>query len=163
MASLPLHIPHQMLSFYQGQSNKYFDQLMMLIRERFGNKCIESKTGYKILSEYVRNKQLTLTIITGDQSPNNSSTKHWVQFLNRETAFLIGADRIAKKLEHPILYPKMTKPKRGFYEFEFIEINPTESSKTIIDTYANLLEENIKLQPEMWLWSHRRWKLTKEI
>jgi len=162
MSSLPFHIHHQMLSFYQDQSNKYFDQLMLLIRERFGNKCVESKTGYKILSEYARNKQLTLTLIIGDQSPNKSSSKHWVPFLNRETAFLIGADRIAKKLGHTLLFPKMTKVKRGFYEFEFLEMEAYKNSDNVIDSFAKLLEENIKEQPEMWLWSHRRWKLVKE-
>lgn len=162
MASLPFHIPHQMLSFYQDQSNKYFDQLMMLIRERFGNKCIESKTGYKILSEYVQNNRLTLTLITGDQSPKKSSTKHWVKFLNRETAFLIGADRISKKVKHTLLYPKIKKLKRSYYEIELLKINFAENSDDVIGSYAKLLEENIKEQPELWLWSHKRWKLNKD-
>lgn len=162
MASLPFHIPHQMLSFYQEQSNKYFNQLMMVIRERFDHKCIESKSGYKILYGYIRKKQLTLTYMAGDQSPKKSSTKHWVKFLNRETAFLIGADRIAKKTGHALFYPKIKKTKRGYYEFEFIEIDTAGNSENIINSYAKLLEENIKEQPELWLWSHRRWKLTKE-
>ena len=31
-----------------------------------------------------------------------------------------------------------------------------------IDYYAKFLEENIKKQPELWLWSHRRWKRKRE-
>jgi KDO2-lipid IV(A) lauroyltransferase len=159
MASLPLHIPHQFLSFYQEQSNKYFDKLMILIRERFDNICVESKAGYKTLMTYSKNNELTLTCMIGDQSPTVKSPKHWTKFLNQETAFLIGAARLAIKCQQVLLYPRMTEIRRGYYEFEFIVIEGGDNSQDVIDAYAKLLEENITAQPTLWLWSHRRWKL----
>ncbi len=159
MASLPLHIPHEFLSFYQEQSNKYFDELMLLSRQRFHTKCIESKSGYKALVNHSNENILTLTYMIGDQSPAINSTKHWTAFLNQDTAFLIGAARLAKKCNQVLVYPRMVGIKRGYYEFEFIVIETEDEASAMIDNYAKLLEENIVAQPTQWLWSHRRWKL----
>ena len=90
-------------------------------------------------------------------------SKHWVPFMNRETAFLIGADRIAKKSNQVVVFPAFKKPKRGYYELEFtvIEEAPANSKHfEIVDRYAGLLEKTISESPELYLWSHNRWKLT---
>ena len=161
---LPLFVPHQVTTFYQELSNKYFDQLMQTIRSRFGIICYESKSGYKSLVELDRNNVLYLNLMVGDQSPGKSSPKHWGNFLNRETAFLIGADRIAKKLNNVVIYPSFKKLKRGQYELEFslLASNPAEMEHSqIINSYINKLEESIDQSPELWLWSHRRWKLKR--
>lgn len=162
MASLPLHIPHQFLSFYQQQRNKYFDELMILIRERFQNRCVESKAGYKTLVTYARNCELTLTYIIGDQCPAPKSTKHWTTFLNQDTAFLVGADRLAKKCDQILIFPRMTVVKKGYYELELLVMDVKNDDRSMIDMYAEMLEENITAEPTLWLWSHRRWKLKKQ-
>ncbi len=162
LAFLPLYIPHQATAFYQPQSNKYFDSLMKLLRERFGVICVESNRGYKAILEFDQKNILTMNYIIGDQSPRKDSTKHWIQFLNQDTAFLIGADRIAKKSNQVVMFPSYSKKTRGHYEIEFKVIEEECMKKEgyeIIDKYAQLLEESIKSSPEMWLWSHRRWKL----
>lgn len=164
LSFLPLFMNHQGITLYQKLSNNYFDQLMRLIRSRFGAYCIESKNGYKTIIKIKQQNILSLNCLIGDQSPGKNASKHWVTFLNRETAFLIGADRIAKKLNHTILFPLFKKLKRGKYQIEFILIEKDEkqlNSHDIIDKYARILENSINSSPEMWLWSHNRWKLTK--
>lgn len=161
---LPLFIPYQASAFYQKLSNKYFDDLMQLIRSRFGVICFESKDGYKKLVKLGNEKKPTFNYIIGDQSPTNNSSKHWVKFLNQETAFLVGADRIAKKLNNVIIFPTFLKHKRGKYELEFSFVTSTPNgtvSSEVIEAYSRMLEESILKSPELWLWSHRRWKLTK--
>jgi KDO2-lipid IV(A) lauroyltransferase len=38
-------------------------------------------------------------------------------------------------------------------------MNPKETPDNYItDLFNKKLEEDIKVQPEIWLWSHRRWK-----
>ena len=161
---LPLFVPYQVTTFYQVLSNKYFDQLMILIRSRFGLICFESNSGYKGIVKLKQENILSLNCIIGDQSPYKDAAKqHWVKFLNRETAFLIGADKIAKKLNYKVLFPLFKKLERGKYEVEFklIERNDTQNNRhEIIDKYAGILENAINEAPEIWLWSHRRWKLT---
>jgi len=164
LAFLPLFIPYQVIALYHPQSSKYFDELMKTIRERFGVICVESGKGYKTILEFNARNILTMNYIIGDQSPSGSSTKHWVRFLNQDTAFLIGADRIAKKSKHAVIFPSFRKIKRGCYELEFkvIEEEPwLLNSQEIIDKYAALLEATILVSPEMWLWSHRRWKQSR--
>ena len=82
---------------------------------------------------------------------------HWTNFLNQETAFLVGSDKMAKKCNQQLIYPHITQKKKGYYELEF-KIIPMNSEIEPVETYAKLLEKNIQEQPELWLWSHRRWK-----
>jgi KDO2-lipid IV(A) lauroyltransferase len=161
---LTAFMKHQFVSFYFPQSNKYFDELMKITRERFGAICVESNKGYKVIVSNNQKHILTLNCIIGDQSPNIDSTKHWIRFLNQDTAFLIGADRIAKKSNQVVMFPIMRIIKRGYYEFELriIEENPAQAGDySIIEKYAQMLEETITAAPELWLWSHRRWKLKR--
>ena len=157
MTSLQLQTKYQMYSFYQKQSSKYFDDFMIHQRERFGNLCVESQSGFKTLVQNTRAKNLTITYVVGDQSPMSKSSMYWTKFLNQDTAFLIGADRMAKKCRQQLVYPHVTQPKKGHYDIEF-KIIPMDSDTDSTETYANLLEKNIQEQPELWLWSHKRWK-----
>lgn len=161
MTSLQLQTKYQMYSFYQKQSNKYFDDFMIHQRERFGNLCIESQSGFKMLIKNTRAKNLTITYVIGDQSPMSKSSMYWTNFLNQDTAFLVGADRMAKKCKQQLVYPHVTQPKKGHYDIEF-KIIPMDSKVEPIETYANMLESNILEQPALWLWSHRRWKRKRD-
>lgn len=161
MAVIPLYSKFKFMPFYQKQSSAYFDRLMVINRERMGGVCVESQRGFKSLLRHSKMGIKTFTYVIGDQSPMSKSSKKWTMFLNRETAFLVGAVRMAKKVNQKIYYPKVRQPKRGYYEMEFIEI-PTDDDVDPIVKYAELLENNIKEQPELWLWSHKRWKLKKE-
>lgn len=162
MTFLPLHLDHQVSTFYQPLSNRYFDQLMNLIRSRFGIICTESKKGYKTFLQLNAANIKSLNIIIGDQSPRKNSPKHWTRFLSQKTAFLASSDKIVKKSNQPVVFPNFQKLKRGYYELSFtlIEEFPNEHRNQVItNTYAGILEKNIKKSPELWLWSHRRWKL----
>ena len=87
----------------------------------------------------------------------SNSAIFWTDFLNQETGFLTGADRMAQKCNQVMIFPFVQKPKRGYYQLEF-KIIPMDEVQDPIETYARFLEINIQKQPELWLWSHRRWK-----
>lgn len=154
---------HQVTAFYQPLSNKYFDELMKIIRSRMGILCVPSQQGYKTLLKLKAEKKLTFNLIIGDQSPSGNSSKYWTNFLHNKTAFLVGADVISKKSDCAVLYPMSTKIKRGIYKTEFIllESSPKKADKfSVVEKYSKALEENILKQPDLWLWSHNRWKLS---
>ena len=164
LSFLPLFVPYQVTSLYTKPSSGYFDEFMKIMRSRFGLVCIEAKKGYKTILEFHQNNTLTLNLIAGDQCPTPNSTKYWTTFLNQETAFLIGTDRIAKKSNQVVIFPSYRKIKRGYYELDFnvVETEPSKiNDSRIIDNYARLLENSIIKSPELWLWSHKRWKLKK--
>lgn len=164
LALLPKFVPHQVTSFYQPLSNRYFDGLMLKIRSRFGVICIPSDKGYRTITKMDQEEIKTMNIIIGDQRPKGKSSTHLVPFFGKNTNFLIGADRIASKGKHVVIFPAFTRIKRGYYELEFqlITDQPIEKkSFSVIDEYAQRLEKAINSSPRMWLWSHKRWKELK--
>ncbi len=161
LAALPFYVKHQMTAFYQPQTSPYFDQIIKLVRERFGAITIESKRGYKSLMEFAKKDVLTISLIIGDQGPHPKSSRYWTTFLHRETGFMYGADRIAQKSKQVVVFPAVTKPKRGYYEVEFIVLKEDVANAQkgeIIEKYAYALEVAIYKSPHLWLWTHRRWK-----
>ena len=84
--------------------------------------------------------------------------------MNQETGFFIGVDRIAKKSDQVVIFPSFKKVKRGYYEIQLnvLEDNPSIIEDfSIIDKYTHILEQSIRKAPEMWLWSHKRWKIKR--
>ncbi len=165
LSLLSLFVPHQVTALYAPPSNGYFDNYMKMTRSRFGMICIEANKGYRTILQLHSKHVLTLNLIAGDQCPTQNSAKHWVKFLNQETAFLIGAERIAKKSNQVVIFPSYRKTKRGRYEIDLslIEENPSlVNDNIIIEKYAMLLEKTIIESPHMWLWSHKRWKIKKQ-
>jgi len=161
LAALPFYVKHQMTAFYQPQTSPYFDQIIKLVRERFGAITIPSKRGYKSLMEFAKKDVLTISLIIGDQGPHPKSSRYWTMFLNQETGFMYGADRIAQKSNQVVVFPAITKPKRGYYEVEFIVLQEEMTNVKkgeIIEKYSKALETAIYKAPHLWLWTHRRWK-----
>jgi KDO2-lipid IV(A) lauroyltransferase len=162
---LPLYVPFRMIAFYQPLSNSMFDELMKNSREKYGIMAIPSNQAYRALKSHADEGVPTLSLVLGDQSPPSSGPKVWLNFLNQETAFLPGANKIARKLDQVVVYPHFTKTGRGRYKVEMIPIHPgmdDSGEHPIIRNYAGQLEKSIRQDPGLWLWSHRRWKLKPE-
>lgn len=161
---LPLILTYPSNTFYRPLNNRYFNGLLLLIRERFGVTCVEKSKGYRTIIAQKNNSEVVMNCIIGDQSPKRNSAIHWCDFFNRKTAFYLGANTISMKTNNVVLFPRFTKIKRGYYQlcFELIEEFPSRSEGyEIVDKYATCLENAITQSPEMWLWSHRRWKLSQ--
>lgn len=161
LASFPLYIDNPASTFYQSQSNQYMNDLLYTMRSRFGAVCIDSKLGFRELIKMNRLEKPALNCLIGDQVPKKNSTVHWTKFLNQETPFFIGPVKIARKFDYAVLYPAFKKTSRGHYEMELILLSEHPKEKTEIDLlekYVNVLENQIHSAPEMWLWTHKRWK-----
>lgn len=163
--AMPYYFHHRPVTLYQKLSSSFMDEMVRYCRERTEVLAAESASGYKTIAGFAAKNIPTITLIIGDQSPGRKSSKHWLRFLNQDTAFLVGTDRIAKKNNQVVVYPSFTSPRRGYYEVELklIEADAATSgdSTHIIDLYAQYLEQDIVRNPSLWLWSHRRWKLKK--
>ena len=96
-----------------------------------------------------------------DQWP--SGDRYWTTFLGQETAFLNGAERIAKMMNFPVFYCELTKTRRGYCEAEFklMTATPKETGEgEITEMFSQRLEQTLRREPAYWLWSHKRWKHT---
>jgi len=149
----------QIQCIYKTLSNKGFDWLMYKIRGRFGAIPVPMEQILRLMT--VNRKVVTATAFIGDQNPSSGKNAHWTTFLNQDTPFMNGPEKIAKMFNYPIVYLSSTKIKRGYYEArsEILVENPKDYEDGIItDMIAKRTEQEILNQPEIWLWSHRRWK-----
>ena len=148
---------------YKPLKDKYLNELFKQIRSRFGGYNIpKHSTAREIIKLKREGKNMVVGLIT-DQWP--SGDRYWTTFMGQETAFLNGAERIAKMMNFPVFYCELTKTRRGSCEAEFKLM--TEAPKEtvegeITDMFAHELEQTIRREPAYWLWSHKRWKFTKK-
>ena len=70
-----------------------------------------------------------------------------------------------RKMNNAVYYLDMRRVKRGYYHTEVVLI--TENAKEmgeneITKRFFELLEESVRRAPQYYLWTHNRWKRTKE-
>lgn len=152
------------LCVYRKLSNPRSDKDMNTIRTRRGGICVEKHQLLRKLVALRNEPNSFIVALLADQKPTPNNAKVWTTFLNQETAFLDGGETLAHKFGYSAVFARITCPKRGHYHvrFELVTDNPTSMSEQQITLkYVQLLEQNIKQQPHMWLWTHNRWKWNK--
>ena len=111
--------------------------------------------------EMIRLKdEVNATAFIADQTPAPESA-YWTTFLNQDTPVFWGTEKIAKKVNYPVVYASVKRTARGYYEIlaETLFENPKATvDGEISEAHTRKLEKEIREQPEIWLWSHRRWK-----
>ena len=150
---------------YHRIYNKAFDELFLRLRGQFGGDSIEMKETLRRISQLRKLDKPSMIGFISDQSPKWESMHHWTRFLNHDTSFFIGTERIGKKVDAGIFYFQLSRIKRGYYKavIKPITMYPKEfADYDVTDIYARMLEEDIRREPAYWLWTHKRWKRTKE-
>jgi Kdo2-lipid IVA lauroyltransferase/acyltransferase len=157
--AVPPYLPGQLVGVYLPLNNKIFERLFRHIRSRFGTKLVAATRMREEMLPY-RHNQYILGLVA-DQAPPGPDKSYWVYFFGKPTAFLKGPEKGARKNNTPVLFAHFTKTKRGYYEGH-LELGSTEPSLLnegqLTKKYAEYLERVMTKNPEMWLWSHRRWK-----
>jgi Kdo2-lipid IVA lauroyltransferase/acyltransferase len=151
--------PFQFVGPYNKLSSKSFERLMLRIRKRSGTEVIDMDTVQQHMASY-QSKE-TLWGFVADQNPSEPRRSAWVNFLGRETAFFKGAELIARRYNNIVIFGRVVKLRRGYYNIELTKVlhdGGDTKDGDITEMYVRFLEECIRLQPENWLWSHRRWK-----
>ncbi|HEX8010394.1 MAG TPA: lipid A biosynthesis acyltransferase [Casimicrobiaceae bacterium] len=146
------------------------DAYMREARSRFGGKPIPIKSfAFELLRRAGEPRAYGLV---ADQTPLKSMAKHWTRFLNQDTAFFVGAEKIARFLEAPVVYVAMRRLERGRYavhlqvlaEPPYAEAGDAkEGDAWITERYARKLEQEIRASPADWLWVHNKWKYPKPV
>lgn len=143
---------------YHPLTSKWFNWFLYHCRSRHGIHPIPMNNT---LREMMQRKNIaTATTFIADQSPSTEGC-HWMNFLNQDTPVFLGTEKLAKKFNYAVVYGDILRKKRGHYlvRFKLLTATPNETPEFYItETHTQWLEESIKEQPELWLWSHRRWK-----
>jgi KDO2-lipid IV(A) lauroyltransferase len=162
--SLQMLVSHKTLAIYKQLNNKYFDRMYINIRSRYGMTPVPMNSILRELINREQKNELTLTYSLGDQRPLFRHIQYWTRFLNQDTPVYLGTEKIARKKNLAVVFFKMRKIRRGIYETEFIPLfeNSRETKEhEITDKYLSILEKIIIERPELWLWTHKRWKHIK--
>ena len=152
------------VQIYKPLRNKYFDQLFKDIRSRFGGYNVAKHDTVRELVKLKRAKKKIVVGLITDQSPGKNEDNHWTTFLNQDTVFMDGAERIAKMLNFPVFYCELTRVKRGFCEVDFTLLteHPKQTAEgEITEAFVRSVENTIFREPPYWFWSHKRWKHVK--
>ncbi|HVI46768.1 MAG TPA: lysophospholipid acyltransferase family protein [Chitinophaga sp.] len=155
--------PQQLYVIYHPLANKHFNGLMYRMRTRFGTKLIAMQDTFRDMVQH-RN-EVNATAFIADQAPH-PKTAQWLTFLHQDTPVFKGTEKIAQKMNYPVVYVTVQRVKRGYYtvEAQMLTASPaTEKEGNITASHTRKLEEDIIAQPATWLWSHKRWKHRREV
>lgn len=149
---------------YKPLKNKQFDALIRSIRKKFGSEMVPMNDAARLLKTELK-KRVPLIAMVADQSPAGYRAQYFTSFFNKPSAVFRGSEKMALDYALPVFYLKVRKVKRGHYDAQFIKICDDGSQVPewyVTDTFFKLLEKQIREQPEYYLWSHKRWKVSPE-
>jgi Kdo2-lipid IVA lauroyltransferase/acyltransferase len=152
----------QNIAFYKPLKNKSMDRMVNRNRSRYGTILAPIRQTTSTFEAF-RGKPV-IYLMAADQSPSNREAAYWANFLGRDTAFLHGPEKHSRINNYPVAFVAIRRVKRGFYELDLETLveDPAEfADGEITRLFAEKLEALIRENPANWLWSHRRWKLTR--
>ena len=159
--SMNHHIKFKGFAIYKKIANPHFDKLVRDIRSKFKATLITTKETIPTIQSNEKNHILGVYGFASDQSPKASKAYHWTTFMNIKTPVHTGAEMLAKRFDMNVIFLRVKKIKRGYYEAGFEVLS--ENSKSvpdyqITDHFLRLVEEQIHEFPAYYLWTHKRWK-----
>ncbi|HYK76721.1 MAG TPA: lysophospholipid acyltransferase family protein [Daejeonella sp.] len=161
--ALPLNFIEKIFVIYKPLTNKNFDNFLNGMRSRFGASMVAMKQTMRKIVQ-LKGKKYVFAF-AGDQTPAREESQYFTSFLNQPTAVFLGIEKIAKTTNNPIVFLHINRLKRGYYEYNFttlIEDPKNTAEYEITDTHTRFLEQIIRQKPELWLWSHKRWKFSPQ-
>ncbi|MFC0604944.1 lysophospholipid acyltransferase family protein [Winogradskyella pulchriflava] len=163
---LQRYINYKGYAIYKRLTNKYFDRLVKRIRAKYNTYLITNKQAINTLIEAKNKGELTLNGFISDQSPKAHKAYYWNEFMGIKVPMHTGAEILAKKLDMAVVFFRVERKKRGYYEltFETITENPNEyKNYEITDIFFKKVEEQILEAPQYYLWTHKRWKHRNKV
>ena len=163
VSSMPLWLDERMMGaqIYHKLRNKTMERLMLYIRERMGVLSVDMRQTARYITKQVANHKICVIGFIADQSPKLQESRHFLSFLHHKTPVLTGTEKIIKHYEFEAWYLDVRRVKRGYYEAEFVRLHETPQSLPDFELtalYFRHLEEAILRQPELYLWTHNRFK-----
>lgn len=157
VSSLPLHLPHGVAAgqVYHRLRNRNFDRLLLESRERMGAVCVEMKDVVRRIGKF------DIMGYIADQSPRREHIRHYVEFLNHRVPAYVGAEQLTRKYGAEAWFLDMRRVGRGRYEGRFVRLDGQTAATSewgLTDLYYQHLEASVLRQPEIYLWTHKRFK-----
>jgi lauroyl/myristoyl acyltransferase len=157
---------NQKLSFqgvgvYKKLANKYFDKLVRDIRSKYNTELVPTYKTIPLIAQNQKNGIHCVYGLASDQSPKLDRIFHWDSFMGVEVPVHTGPEMLAKKYDMTVVFAKVKKVKRGYYELTIIPISDDPKSVPdfgITHSFIKEVEKQIYEAPEYYFWTHKRWK-----
>lgn len=165
ISSLGLHLDEQCGQIYHPLENATLDRLFLYMRGRFKAQSIKMDDTFLTILKWKKEGRKNIVGYIADQVPGYNNIHYWADFLHHDTPVFTGAERISKIMDTAVYYIDVERPRRGYYIARFIKIADSLNEHPVFfatEQYFRLLEKNIQRAPQYWLWSHKRWKRTRE-
>lgn len=165
ISSLGLHLDEQCGQIYHPLENATLDRLFLYMRGRFKAQSIKMDDTFLTILRWKKEGRKNIVGYIADQVPGYNNIHYWADFLHHDTPVFTGAERISKIMDTAVYYIDVERPRRGYYVARFIKIADSLNEHPVFfatEQYFRLLEQNIQRAPQYWLWSHKRWKRTRE-
>ncbi len=152
-----------LVAVYHPLENKLFEVIFRRLRTQANVLPIASKDTVRFCLEHkdgVEGKNYVIGLIA-DQNPPRRPNSEWFTFLNQDSIFFDGGEKLALKFNLPVYFVYQRRLRRGVYEFDYELIHDGAEAvepNEITRRYISKLEGVIRENPSLWLWSHRRWK-----
>ena len=150
---------------YHPLRSQLFDRLFVNMRQSMGGVCVPKKDILRYLVSFRSQNLMNLFGYIADQAPRYRNIHLWLPFLNHDTPVFTGAERIMRKMNNAVFYIDVERPERGkyIYTFKLMTDKPGEMPEfEITKKFFVMLEQTIRREPRFYLWSHNRWKRTRE-
>ena len=151
---------------YHPLENEVINRVVLKTRDRMKSDSVSMKETLRWIIGNKRDGRPTILGYINDQVPKWENIHHWLTFLNHpDTPVFTGIERIVHSQNQAAVYLDVKCVGRGRYdcEFQVITRNPGEMGEfELTDIYFQRMEQTINRAPQYWLWSHNRWKRTRE-
>ncbi len=107
---------------------------------------IETRLAIPTMAKNQRNGILSMYGLASDQSPKLDRIFHSLKFMGVEVPVHTGAEMLAKKYDLSVIFVKVEKVARGYYEATFISLadNPKDYENfDITEKYLREVEKQI--------------------
>ncbi len=145
--------------------NPVMNRLMGAVRNHVGSQNVGMKETLRWLMQNRKEGRPTILAYVSDQVPKWQNIHYWLEFMHQDTPVFTGTERIARRLNQAVVYVDVQRVRRGYYvaEAQLITRDPNSLPEhAITDEFFRRLATTIRRAPQYWLWSHNRWKRSRE-
>jgi KDO2-lipid IV(A) lauroyltransferase len=164
LLALSLDLGYPLEAAYKPLVDGWAQREMLKARSRFGARLVPAQ---ELLAHILRGGRSPRVIaMVADQEPRDSERRHWTRFMNRDTAFFMGAEEITRVTKFPAFFVGLRRTSRGHYTVSLTPLavaGEKLAPGALTERYARLVEQQILAAPADWPWSHKRWKLKKSL
>ena len=157
--SISFGLDYTLLIVYMPISNRILNRLFLKIRSGIKTRLLSAHNMRKEMMPY-RNTLYALVLVA-DQNPGDPKHAYWLNFFGKPAPFVTGPEKGSRAGNLPVVFCHIEKPRRGYYNLvmSVFEEEPARQPEGYITTnFVRYLENVIRQFPDLWLWSHRRWK-----